>query len=84
MQLPEYVGANDIVIRNADRAISYGTELGSRWMPVEAFTVFANLSLLRTEVQDFDSTAIEGNELPERPVTPLRWVPFTNGCRTWS
>ncbi|WP_084206801.1 TonB-dependent receptor [Marinobacter lutaoensis] len=67
MQLPEYVGANDIVIRNADRAISYGTELGSRWMPVEAFTVFANLSLLRTEVQDFDSTAIEGNELPRAP-----------------
>ncbi|MDV2079402.1 TonB-dependent receptor [Marinobacter xestospongiae] len=67
MQLPEYVGADDIIIRNADKAISYGAELGSRWMPAPAFALTGSLALLKTDVEDFDGTVIEGNELPRAP-----------------
>ena len=67
MQLPEYVTADDIVIRNADEAISYGMELGSRWKVSDALSVTGNLALLKTEVTEFGNTLIEGNELPRSP-----------------
>jgi outer membrane receptor protein involved in Fe transport len=55
------------VIRNADRAVTYGAELSTRVQVTEGLEVFANFGLLKTEVTDFPGSGIEGNELARSP-----------------
>lgn len=67
MQLPYYLGPNSSVIRNADKARTYGAELGVRWMPVPELEAFGTLGLLRTKITQFADSGIEGNRLARAP-----------------
>ncbi|UCZ57324.1 TonB-dependent receptor [Desulfurispirillum indicum] len=67
MQLPYYLGPNSTVIYNADKAQSYGAELGMRWLATPELVVFGSVGLLETEIKRFPDSGIEGNELPRAP-----------------
>lgn len=56
------------VIRNADRAITYGGEVGARWLATPELELFADFGLLKTEVTDNPGSGVEGHELPFAPV----------------
>ncbi|MBQ1784186.1 MAG: TonB-dependent receptor [Gammaproteobacteria bacterium] len=67
MQLPYYLSPTSTMIRNADKAVTYGLELGARWKPVSAMEIYANGGLLRTEIESFADSGIEGNEMARSP-----------------
>lgn len=55
------------VVRNADRAVTYGAELSTRVQVIDGLELFANFGLLKTEVSHYPGSAIEGNELARSP-----------------
>ncbi|MGE0666874.1 MAG: TonB-dependent receptor [Sphingomonadales bacterium] len=55
------------VVRNADRAVTYGAELSTRVQVIEGLELFANFGLLKTEVTHYPGSGIEGNELARSP-----------------
>lgn len=59
------------VIRNAERATTYGAEIETSYRPLDALTLFANAGLLKTKVDRYDDPAIEGNELARSPAFSL-------------
>lgn len=71
MQLPFDLNPDpriwSFVVRNAESAITYGGEAGATWRPAAGLELFADLSLLRTEITDFPGSSVEGNELPRAP-----------------
>lgn len=67
MQLPFYLGPSSTMIRNADKAVTYGAELGARWKPIAPLELFANAGVLKTKIKRFSDSGIEGNELPRAP-----------------
>ena len=67
MQLPYLLASNSAVIRNADKAETYGAEVGARWFPVAGLTIHADLGLLKTEVTKYEGSDYEGNELARSP-----------------
>lgn len=67
MQLPYYLTATSIEIRNAERATTYGAEAGLTWRPSAANEIFARVGLLKTNVDRYDDPSSEGNELPRAP-----------------
>lgn len=56
-------------IFNAGSSYSYGAEFETRWRPISPLQLYANLGLLRTEFEEFDSPQgdFAGNEYPEAP-----------------
>ncbi|GGB27794.1 TonB-dependent receptor [Allosediminivita pacifica] len=53
---------------NAERAESYGLELGADYQATESLRLKAGLGLLRTEIVEFDAQPdLEGNELDRAP-----------------
>ncbi|WP_271273761.1 TonB-dependent receptor [Aliamphritea hakodatensis] len=71
MQLPFYLGANSTVIRNADKATTYGAEAGLKYRFSPGNEVFANLGLLQTKVNNYSDASIEGNDLSRAPAFSL-------------
>jgi outer membrane receptor protein involved in Fe transport len=67
MQLPFNLGAGSVVIRNADKAVSYGAEFGAKWRALPELQLFAELGLLQTEIKKYPNSGVEGNELPRAP-----------------
>jgi outer membrane receptor protein involved in Fe transport len=71
LQLPFDVAqdptAPALVIRNAERATTYGAELQARFRASEGLELFANAGLLKTEVNRYNDPLVEGNELPRAP-----------------
>lgn len=59
------------VIRNADRATTYGAEVETRYRALDALTIFANAGLLKTRVDRYADVAIQGNDLPRSPAFML-------------
>ena len=59
------------VIRNADRATTYGAEIETRLRVNEQLTMFANAGLLQTKVNRYDDPALEGNKLARAPAFTL-------------
>jgi len=55
------------VVRNADKAKTYGLELNGRFLVLDGLEVFANGGLLKTDVSRYPGSGIEGNELPRSP-----------------
>lgn len=55
------------VIRNADRVVTYGAEIGARWLPIPELELFGNIGLLKTEIKKFAGSSIEGKDLPRAP-----------------
>ena len=59
------------VIRNAPRASTYGVELGMAWQPRASLTVGAELGLLKTRIDEYASSGVEGHALPRSPSATL-------------
>ena len=51
------------VVRNADQVVTYGAELGATFALFENVDLFGNVGLLKTEVEEYPGSGIEGNSL---------------------
>jgi iron complex outermembrane receptor protein len=71
MQLPFDLNPDpaiwSVVIRNADRVLTYGAELGARWLPLPGLELSASVGLLKTEVTKYRNSDLQGNDLPRAP-----------------
>ncbi|AMK23163.1 MULTISPECIES: TonB-dependent receptor [Sphingomonadaceae] len=67
LQLPYSLGVLSTVIRNADRATTYGAEAGISWNPSMGNQIYANVGLLKTRVNRYDDPAVQGNDLLHAP-----------------
>ncbi|WP_439817681.1 TonB-dependent receptor domain-containing protein [Zavarzinia sp. CC-PAN008] len=67
LQLPFQLGPLSTVIRNAERATTYGVELGARYRVAPGLTVFGDIGVLRTAIEDYPGSGVEGNDLPFSP-----------------
>ena len=67
LQLPFQLAAGSAVIRNADRAAVYGSEIGARWMALPNLELFGEVGLLKTEILEYPGSGYEGRELPRAP-----------------
>lgn len=72
MQLPYYLSALSVEIRNAERVNAYGAEVGLAWRPSPKNEVFANIGLLDTKIERYSVDAnSQGKELPRAPAFSL-------------
>ena len=55
------------VVRNADRAKTYGLELGAQWLVASGLRLNAEIGLLKTEITQYDDASLEGNDLARAP-----------------
>lgn len=55
------------VVRNADKATTYGAEGAARWLARPGLELYASLGLLTTEIDRYPGSGLEGNELPRSP-----------------
>lgn len=72
MQLPFDLTPEDsrdelFVVRNADKVSTYGAELGATFAVTGNLDLYGNVGLLKTEVEDYPGSGIEGNELFAAP-----------------
>ncbi|HVV28307.1 MAG TPA: TonB-dependent receptor [Rhizomicrobium sp.] len=67
LQLPFVFNPTSTVIRNAERATTYGAEVQANYKPVEDAEIFASIGLLQTKVNEDADPTIQGNELPRSP-----------------
>ncbi len=66
MQLPYTPGgSNDTIVVNAPKAHTIGSEIGARYLAAPGLTVFGNIGLLKTEIDEFNGFA--GNDLAKSP-----------------
>jgi len=68
MQLPYNPNGslNDTIVLNADKAHTYGSEIGARWLAIPGLTLFGNIGLLKTEIDQM--TFYSGKEMALSPV----------------
>jgi outer membrane receptor protein involved in Fe transport len=59
------------VVRNAPRASTYGLELGVSWLPQAGLRLGAELGLLKTRIDEYPNSGVEGHELPRSPSATL-------------
>lgn len=67
MQLPYYLSASSVTIRNAEKVKTYGAEFNLNWMPLDGLKVYAALGLLKTKIEKYPNSNIEGNHLSRSP-----------------
>ncbi|TXL72998.1 TonB-dependent receptor [Vineibacter terrae] len=67
MQLPFALSPVSTEIRNAKSAITYGAELGARWLALPGLELFGEIGLLKTEILKYPNSGIEGEALPRSP-----------------
>lgn len=67
LQLPFILGVNSTVIRNAEKATTYGLEAGARYLFAADSEVYVNAGLLQTKVDSYSDPLIEGNDLARSP-----------------
>lgn len=71
LQLPFDVAqdpaAPALVIRNADRATTYGAEVQTTFHATPGVDLFANGGLLKTKVNRYSDPSVRGNDLPMSP-----------------
>lgn len=71
LQLPFDVNQNPsapaTVIRNAERASTYGAEIGVRFRALSSLNVWGSAGALKTQVDRYGDPSIQGNELPRAP-----------------
>jgi iron complex outermembrane recepter protein len=72
MQLPFDLTPDDsrdeaFIVRNADRAITYGAEFGAEASVTATITLFGGFGLLWTEITAFPGSGVEGNALTTAP-----------------
>src|SRR3546814_76375 len=75
LQLPFDVNPDPVigsfVIRNAERATTYGAEVEARFKALKGLELFANAGLLATKVNRYDDPTVQGNDLPRSPAFTL-------------
>ena len=67
MQLPFTLGPNSIVIRNADKVVTYGAEINTEWQATEKLALNAGIGILKTDIKRYPNSNIEGNKLARAP-----------------
>lgn len=67
MQLPFTLGPNSIVIRNADKVVTYGAEINTEWQTTEKLALNAGIGMLKTDIKRYPNSGIEGNKLARAP-----------------
>ena len=67
MQLPFYLGPNSIVIRNANKVVTYGAESNAEWQATEKLALNAGIGILKTDIKRYPNSSIEGNKLARAP-----------------
>ena len=67
MQLPFTLGPNSIVIRNADKVVTYGAEINTEWQAMEKLALNAGIGMLKTDIKRYPNSGIEGNKLARAP-----------------
>jgi len=71
LQLPFDVAQNPsapaTVIRNAEKAVTYGAEIEARFQAHAKLELFASAGLLKTEVERYADPSVEGRDLPRSP-----------------
>ena len=67
MQLPFTLGPNSIVIRNADKVVTYGAEINTEWQVTEKLALNAGIGMLKTDIKRYPNSGIEGNKLARAP-----------------
>lgn len=67
LQLPFNLAALSTVIRNADRATTYGAEIQADYKPIQNVDLFANIGLLETKVNEYADPTVQGNALARSP-----------------
>lgn len=67
MQLPYNPNGSqlDTIVLNAQKAHTYGSEIGARWLALPGLTLFGNIGLLKTEIEEM--TFYSGKELALSP-----------------
>jgi outer membrane receptor protein involved in Fe transport len=55
------------VVRNADRAESYGAELGADWSIGSGFAAYGSVGLLRSRITRYPDSGFQGNDQPLAP-----------------
>ena len=65
---PENTRDELFVVRNADRVTTYGLELGAQYQMTDAFSLFGNVGLLQTKVDEFPNSGVEKNQLFGSPL----------------
>jgi len=60
-----------LVIRNAERATTYGAELEARFQIAGDLDVFGQAGLLKTKVNEYDDPSVQGNDLLHSPAFTL-------------
>ncbi|EHD22196.1 MULTISPECIES: TonB-dependent receptor [Brenneria] len=66
MQLPVDVSGSSVIL-NADKVKTYGAELGARWTPAWEFDLFGSVGLLKSKIESFSGSELEGNRLARAP-----------------
>ncbi|NMM39595.1 TonB-dependent receptor domain-containing protein [Pseudoalteromonas arctica] len=67
MQLPFSLGPRATVIRNADKATTYGFESGINYALNQHNNVYLNIGLLQTEVNRYNDLTIQGKDFARAP-----------------
>lgn len=71
LQLPFDVAQNPVapatVIRNAEKATTYGAEFEARFKAIEGLELFGSAGLLKTKVNRYADPSVQGRELPRSP-----------------
>jgi len=71
LQLPFDLAQNPAapatIVRNAERATTYGAELEARFRALPELELFTSAGVLKTKVNRYDDPSIEGNDLPRAP-----------------
>jgi outer membrane receptor protein involved in Fe transport len=90
MQLPYSLSSSSTVIRNAEKATTYGVETGAKYHFSQGNMVFVNLGLLSTKVDSYGDVTVEGNDLARAPafsfdvgftITPMPRLEFSTNLR---
>lgn len=67
MQLPYYLSANSVVIRNAEKVNTYGAEISAKYQITPDWLINGGISYLKTDIKKYPSSGVEGKELSRSP-----------------
>lgn len=67
LQLPFSLGVNVTVIRNAEKASTYGAEAGLSYEFTPENSVYVNFGLLQTNIDEYSDINVEGSDLERSP-----------------
>lgn len=67
LQLPFVLSPLSTVIRNAEKASTYGAETMATYRPTTSIELFGSFGLLQTNVDRYSDPLVQGNDLPRAP-----------------